>query len=40
MTEKEIVQFFINQNNQIMGWVISDTLPVKKTVKSHKAFIP
>ena len=40
MTEKEIVQFFINQNNQIMGWFISDTLPVKQTVKSHKAFIP
>lgn len=29
MTEKEIVQFFINQDNQIMGWFISDTLPVK-----------
>ena len=29
MTEKEIVQFFINHNNQIMGCVISDTLPVK-----------
>lgn len=23
MTEKEIVQFFINQNNQKMGWFIS-----------------
>lgn len=22
MTEKEIVQFFINQNNQIIGWFI------------------
>lgn len=22
MTEKEILQFFINQNNQIIGWFI------------------